>query len=231
MFEFKQQFWALLMCVTLLGGMIGSFTAWTTATSTATSDNVVVLDAGHGGIDNGVIGVATGNKESYINLQIARYLQGYLVDGGFKVVMTRKSQAGLYGLPTKGFKRRDMEKRKQIALACHARLLVSIHQNFCPIPSRRGGTAFYDKSSSASCQFAQCVQKQINDLPESTRAFNALVGDYYILKCVPCPSIIVECGFLSNREEDILLGTAEYQKKMAYTIFRGIVFYFSNEVE
>ena len=72
----------------------------------------VVLDAGHGGVDGGVCGVRTGVKESELNLKVVKKIEKYLLDAGFIVVLTRSSEAGLYGVANSSLKRKDMEKRK-----------------------------------------------------------------------------------------------------------------------
>ena len=104
----------------------------------------VVLDAGHGGIDGGVVGKTTGVRESDVNLAVTLALREDFEAAGFRVVLTRADEGGLYGLPTKGFKRRDMQKRKQIIEGAQPTAMISVHQNYFPSdPSRRGGQAFY----------------------------------------------------------------------------------------
>lgn len=188
---------------------------------------VIVIDAGHGGIDAGVRGITTEAKESDINLAIAKKLKGYFQEAGFKAVMTRKTNAGLYGTSGKGFKMRDMKKRKQIIADNNADMVISIHQNFCPIPSKRGGTVFFDKTSESGKALADSIQYVLNGLNEDIKKNEALAGDYYMLKCTENPSVIVECGFLSNTEDEKLLNDAEYQKQIAYAIFKGAVAYYS----
>ncbi len=188
---------------------------------------VIVIDAGHGGIDAGVRGITTEANESDINLAIAKKLKGYFQEAGFKAVMTRKTNAGLYGTSGKGFKMRDMKKRKQIIADNNADMVISIHQNFCPIPSKRGGTVFFDKTSESGKALADSIQSVLNGLNEDIKKNEALAGDYYMLKCTENPSVIVECGFLSNTEDEKLLNDAEYQKQIAYAIFKGAVAYYS----
>lgn len=185
----------------------------------------VVVDAGHGGIDNGVIGVKSGTDEADINLAIARYLKGQFTNAGFNCVMTRTGEAGLYGTSEKGFKMRDMQKRKQIIEDCNADMVISIHQNFCPLPSKRGGTVFFDSDNAEGKKLAQSIQGELNELNSSVKPNEALKGDYYMLKCTPNPSVIVECGFLSNEEDDKLLNTESYRRSLAYAIFKGAVSY------
>ncbi len=141
--------------------------------------------------------------------------------------MTRTTQGGLYGTSTKGFKMRDMKKRKEIIEKNNADMVISVHQNFCPIPSKRGGTVFFDKTSDCGKALADSIQSSLNSMSESVKKNEALAGDYYMLKCTQNPSVIVECGFLSNSDDDALLNSAEYQKSFAYAIFKGAVAYYS----
>lgn len=188
----------------------------------------VVIDAGHGGIDNGVQGVKTKTDEADINLSIARLLKGQFTGAGFNCVMTRTSEAGLYEDTSKGFKMRDMKKRKQIIEESGADMVISVHQNFCPLPSKRGGTVFFDKNSQSGTALALKIQEELNALPHNAKPNEAIHGDYYMLKCTESPSVIVECGFLSNVQDDELLNDADYQRTIAYAIFRGAVSYFAS---
>ncbi len=185
----------------------------------------VVLDAGHGGIDGGVTGVKTGAKESEINLKIVKKLEGYLVGGGINPVLTRKTEAGLYGVAVKNLKRRDMEKRKEIILKSRPALVVSVHLNEFSVSSRRGAQVFYKAGDENSKLLAESLQSVFNQMEGSVRSFSPLTGDYYILNCSTYPSVIAECGFLSNPEEEALLITDEYQDTIAYSLFKGIVKY------
>lgn len=188
----------------------------------------IVVDAGHGGIDNGVQGIVTGTDEADINLAISKYLKGQFTAAGFNCVMTRTTQSGLYGNTSSGFKKRDMEARKKIIEEYNADMVISVHQNFCPLPSRRGGTVFYDKSSTTSASLAASIQSELNSMENCGAKNSALIGDYYMLKCTESPSVIVECGFLSNSEDDRLLNEENYQRAVAYAIFKGAVSYLSS---
>lgn len=218
----------IIVCAVIVGGAVFGICAGAISTS-ATHDGVrtVVIDAGHGGIDAGVLGINTKTKESEINLYIAKYLRGYFADAGFNAVLTRSTQGGLYGTSTKGFKMRDMKKRKEIIEKNNADMVISVHQNFCPIPSKRGGTVFFDKTSDCGKALADSIQSSLNSMSESVKKNEALAGDYYMLKCTQNPSVIVECGFLSNAADEALLITPEYQKSIAYAIFKGAVSYYS----
>ena len=182
----------------------------------------VVIDAGHGGIDGGVLGITTGVKESELNLDIARKLKTKFDKSGAKTVMTRKTEAGLYGIYSKGFKRRDMQKRKQITLNAKADVFVSIHLNYYSSPLRRGAQVFYKIDDEKSKSLADIVQAELNGGKEYERDYTALAGDYYVLNEADCAAILCECGFLSNAEDEKLLLTDEYRAEIAEKIFNGI---------
>lgn len=226
LFICKKSVILIIALVLAAGAALGIF-AGVAVTSAHGGERTIVIDAGHGGVDAGVTGKVTGTKESEINLKISNYLRGYFSDAGFNVVMTRTSQGGLYGTSTKGFKMRDMKKRKEIIENCNADMVISVHQNLCPLPSKRGGTVFFDKSSESGKSLADSIQKSINSMAECVTKNTALAGDYYMLKCTENPSVIVECGFLSNADDEALLVSAEYQKSIAYAIFRGAVAFYS----
>ena len=183
-----------------------------------------MLDAGHGGIDPGVLGSGSGVKESDVNLKIVQKLQSLFADAGFGVVLTRKNQGGLYGLPTQGYKRRDMEKRREIIQKAQPNLVISVHQNnFLADRTRYGGQVFFREGDENSVAFAECIQFRLNSL--SGRDVSALKGDFFMLECTDAPSVLVECGFLSNAREEQLLITDEYQNKIAEAIFQGTIAY------
>ena len=191
----------------------------------------VVLDAGHGGIDGGVVGRETGVKESDVNLAVTMKLKTVLERAGFDVVLTRKTEAGLYGAATKGFKRRDMSKRKEIIEEAKPIVMISVHQNFYPTRTSRGGQVFYRSGNESGQKLAEGIQKQFNDLygEQGVRQRTAATGDYYMLKCTDYTSVIAECGFLSNYEEEQRLLQPEYQKKLAAVIAGTLSVWLSEE--
>ena len=185
----------------------------------------VVLDAGHGGIDGGVSGVNTGVKESELNLKVVKKIEKYLISAGMSVSLTRNSNAGLYGIATKNLKRRDMEKRRDIIKSFKPNVVISVHMNKYSLSTRRGAQVFYKKSDENAKLLASSIQNNFNQMEEASRDCSILSGDYYILNCTEYTSVIAECRFLSNPEDEALLITDEYQDKIAYCIFKGIVGY------
>lgn len=187
----------------------------------------VVLDAGHGGVDKGVSGVNTKIPESELNLSVVKKLEKYFIDAGIAVVLTRSSDAGLYGVATKNLKKKDMQKRSEIINKAEPDLVVSVHMNKYSLESRRGAQVFYNKSSEQGKLLASCVQTSFNQMEQAVRECNILSGDYYILNCSNFPSIIAECGFLSSPEDEALLVTEKYQSDIAYAIFKGAIDFLS----
>ena len=193
----------------------------------------IVIDAGHGGVDEGVFGVDTGVPESELNLIISKMLREHFKNAGYRVVMTRSTSEGLYGIKSPGFKSRDMNQRKQIIQNSDPDIVVSIHMNRYTSPIRRGLQVFYSDRGE-SMLLAEEIQRVANanlNKPYTGRNLSTLYGDYYILKCTTSPSVIVECGFLSNPEDEALLIQPEYQQELAYYIFSGIISYIKSSEE
>ena len=186
---------------------------------------IIVLDAGHGGIDGGVTGVSTGVKESELNLKTVYILKQVFEKAGYKVVLTRKDDDGLYGNTGAGFKLRDLKKRKEIINSANAELVISIHMNKYQSSSRRGAQVFFKQNDIKSKCLADKIQLRLNNMSESVRISNALKGDYYILNTSKIPAVIVECGFLSNVEDEKLLTNDSYLNKLALEIFNGAIDY------
>lgn len=184
----------------------------------------IVIDAGHGGRDDGCSGNA-GSKESDINLKISKTLKSYLETLGINVVMTRLDGNGLYDANATNFKDSDMQKRMEIIDDANPHMIISIHQNSFGDNSVRGAQAFYQEGDDKGKAFADSVQSQlISQLPSARGESNK--GDYYLLKESSYPAIIVECGYLTNSEEEALLITSDYQERVAYSIMCGVVKYF-----
>ena len=184
----------------------------------------VILDAGHGGVDPGSVGRKSKITESELNLKISLKLSEYLKAGGFNVALTRTNADGLYGIYSKDYKKRDMQARKEKIIASNADLVISIHMNSFTNSAYRGAQVFYNSNNSESENVASSVQQVFaSTLPESDKGIS--IGDYYILKCTNIPTILCECGYLSNPEDEALLIDDNYQDKLAYAIYKGVVIY------
>lgn len=182
----------------------------------------VVIDAGHGGSDPGKIGV---NQclEKDINLQIALKVKEKLDNEQVKVIMTREDENGLSTDGASNHKIEDMKKRVEIINASEASIAVSIHQNSYTSEDVKGAQVFYFTHSEQGKQMAEIMQENFRLAnPENTRQAKEN-QTYYMLKKTKIPTIIVECGFLSNWEEAEKLTDDSYQEKTAQIICDGIM--------
>lgn len=192
---------------------------------------VVVIDAGHGGVDPGKVGTA-GTLEKDINLAIALRLQALLEQSGIQVVMTRSVDAGLYTEGSQNKKRDDMKERVRIIMEAEPALVVSVHQNSYPSPDCRGAQVFYYKDSEESRRLAEVLQKAFPEVLQDDNSRKAKANaDYYLLRKTPCTIVIAECGFLSSPSEEALLVTEAYQNKIAEALHLGIQRYLSENGE
>lgn len=191
-------------------------------------EEVIVLDAGHGGMDPGKVGVS-GVLEKEINLSLVYRLAAALGERGYQVVLTRTGEDGLYQEGSANKKREDMANRVRIIEEAAPALTVSIHQNSYPDASVRGAQVFYYGGSEPGKQLADCIQKGIQAAaPESGKRSIKANRDYYLLTHTTCPIVIVECGFLSSPAEEKLLTTESYQELLVAGIVNGIEEYLSS---
>ena len=142
--------------------------------------------------------------------------------------MTRKTEEGLYGAATKGFKKRDMQKRKEIIEEARPAAVISIHQNYYPSSFSRGGQAFYYKGNERGEMLAEDIQRPLNALygGKGVKKRVKASGDFFMLSCSEYPSALVECGFLSNAKDEALLLTDSFQSEIAQAIVSGVIAYF-----
>lgn len=182
---------------------------------------VVAIDPGHGGIDHGCVG-AGGTLEDGVNLAIAKKLAEELRAQGIPVHLTREGTEVYYDPNAEGTrKQQDMRNRVQQIEAVHADIVISIHMN--SYGKQRGPQVFYQQGHADGKVLAEAVMDQLHTLSTKKRA--VAEGDYYILNEPEATSILVECGFLSNPEEEALLIQEDYQGRMAKCMSEGIVHY------
>lgn len=199
--------------------------AYTLSEQSLEEKRVVVIDAGHGGDDPGKIGVNEA-LEKDLNLQIALRVQKLLEQNDVEVIMTRTTGEGLYDESASNKKVQDMKKRIEIINESKAPLAVSIHQNSYPDAAVRGAQVFYYEASAEGKTAAQIMQKELIDSVDSSNTRQEKANtSYYLLKKSTVPTIIVECGFLSNYEEAEMLCDETYQEKLAFCITLGILKY------
>lgn len=185
----------------------------------------VVIDAGHGGMDPGKVGI-NGALEKDINLEIALQVKKFLEMNDIRVIMTRETEEGLYDADAANKKVQDMKRRIALIEEAAPVLTVSIHQNSYPEEYVHGAQVFYYSGSAEGSKLAERIQNRLVKTvdPDNTRQIKAN-DSYYLLKKTGTPIVIVESGFLSNREEAEKLCTEYYQEKVAWAIHIGILQY------
>ena len=219
----------LMACLLLVSFLILSKQAAQVAGTMATTDNskTILVDAGHGGADPGMIGVG-GLEEKGINLQIAMKLREILEKKGFTVIMTREEDKGHYDEESRNQKAQDMQRRIALVKECKPVLCISIHQNSYQDSAVYGPQVFYYEDSAQGKSLAELIQEKLNTRLDVKRPRVAKGNKtYYLLKRSESVLNIVECGFLTNPQEAELLQTDEYQLKVADAISEGIDAYFS----
>jgi len=192
-----------------------------TSASIPNKSYTIVIDPGHGGIDGGSVGVS-GQDENYLNLEYSLCLKEILTDAGVNVIMTRTNLNGLYSIFSDNKKLDDMKKRKDIVTKSKADMVLSIHMNSFPLKSARGAQVFYKKDSVSGEKLAENIQEVfIKTLPNAKP--EPAVGDYYMLNEFEIPSVIIECGYISNEEEEQLILQEDYKKLVCLSIFAGVL--------
>lgn len=189
----------------------------------------VVIDAGHGGIDPGKVGI-NGVLEKDINLSIALKVKKYLEQQDVIVILTRENDNGLYQETSSNKKQEDLNNRIHLINSANAALAVSIHQNSYTSPLVEGIQVFYYQNSSQGEYIASLMQEQLILGMQPNKEREAKPdSSYYLLKHSSIPMVIVECGFLSHPEEANLLTLNAYQEKMAWNISLGILKYLNHD--
>lgn len=190
----------------------------------------IVLDAGHGGADSGMTG-ASGVEEKDLNLIYVKKLEKLLEEAGFEVVLTRKNDDGLYSEGVSNKKAQDMQRRCAVIEEAEPLLTVSIHQNSYPQDaSVSGPQVFYYGKSEDGRQLAECIQQCMNEQLAPERPRSAKGNEtYYILKRSAGTTVIVECGFLTNPQEEVRLQEESYQDHVVQAVCDGILQYCRKE--
>jgi len=195
-------------------------------------ENLIVIDAGHGGIDGG-----TGKKndilEKDINLQVSKKLKKELIVEGFQVIMTREEDISLEDLSEiSGSRyRRDLNARKSIINNNKPLVFVSIHCNSSKRSTAKGIKIYYYPESIEGEKLAKCISLSIDEnfykgyIKEENMKSEILTEDFFILRETEYPGVLIEVGFLTNPEENRLLRDDEYQRQIARAIKKGILKY------
>ena len=193
------------------------------------SNKVIVIDAGHGKPDEGAES-RNGTTEAETNLKIALKLQNLLEQSGSTVILTRSDENAIYDLDSKTLKEKkisDIHNRVKIGNESSADIFVSIHLNKIPQEQYWGWQCFYKEGNESSTKLAKSIQQNLNEaIQKDNKRVAMKLDSVYIMKHVDIPISIVECGFLSNEEEEKLLLDDNYQDRLAWGIYNGIIDYF-----
>jgi len=188
----------------------------------------ILIDAGHGGVDPGAVGL-NNTLEKDINLEISKRLHVLFTQAGSKVVMLRDTDCD-FGTSSKLLqrKREDLAYRIQMAMETKADIYLSIHANSFPDQRQHGPQVFYHSESEEGKQLAENIQASLNKVGAKKRAAKSNQS-YFILKNTEAIAVTIEVGFLSNAEEERNLNKPEYQEKLAMAIFEGVGNYLAQE--
>ena len=192
--------------------------AWSVAS------RVIVVDPGHGGYDPGMVG-KDGVLEKDITLAVGRSLADCLGQAGAMVLLTRETDTDLSDPATAGpaaKKREDLARRVNLANKNQADLYLSVHVNSYPSPDCRGAQTFFQPGSAGSKMAAGYIQSELARLLKNTSRKPVEV-DYFITRNAAMPAVIVEIGFMTNEAEAKLLQDPDYQGKVAWAIYAGVV--------
>lgn len=185
---------------------------------------VVLVDAGHGGYDGGARCRESGVWEKQLNLAVALKVEEALLQRGAQVIMTRREDIDLCSADrpaTLTKKRQDMQRRVLLATDNGANMVLSIHMNEYRARGESGPQVFYRAGCDAGRLLAGCIQASLIDRLQPPKARAAMAGDYFILQ-LEVPSVLVECGFISNAAEEALLLDDAYQDRLAEAIALGV---------
>lgn len=223
---------ALILCVCLISMISISEKQYIFTSAKADDLPQIILDAGHGGFDGGAV-ASDGTVEKDINLNITLTVASFLKQNGFEVILTRENDVSTDDVETKKIatrKKSDLKNRLDLMKDYSDAVFVSVHLNKFTTSAASGSQVFYSKSEKSKL-LGDCIQKSIVSLiqPENTRVNKQTTSSTYLLYNATIPTVLVECGFLSNKAELEKLKTKDYQNKMAFCIYCGILEYFKGE--
>ena len=216
--------------ILLMASVIRQLHAMTTVTPVmADLSNlpVIVIDPGHGGIDGGAVGIDD-IVEKDINLAISLTLRDMFVASGFEVVMNRETDVSIHDegiTSTRGQKTSDLHNRLAIMEEYPGGIFLSIHQNKFGQSSSWGTQVFFGPQNANSEKLAGIIQEDIAGSlqPENSRQIKPAGKNLYLMYNAECPAVLVECGFLSNRDEAYKLTDHDYQSKIAFVTFTSVL--------
>lgn len=219
----------ILLSILFCSSNITSSSKQVPTSSIPVSNHTVIIDAGHGFPDGGAVS-ADGTIESELNFKITQKLQNLLEASNCTVILTRSDENGIYKEEANSIREKkvsDMKNRVDIANNSNADVFISIHMNKIPQTQYDGWQTFYKNNDENSKHLADCIQKNLNYfIDKNNNREIKSISNIYLTKNIEIPLVIVECGFLSNVQENNLLKTTEYQELLAWSIYAGILDYF-----
>ena len=219
---------AMLLCLVLLSGLFVTGEKSANVSAKATQRYTVIIDAGHGGFDGGAVAF-DGTLEKDLNLSVALKLDSVLKIMGYDTVLVRDTDVST--ADDKGTERSqkvsDIKARLRLTEKYKDALFVSIHMNKYTSPQPHGAQVFYSQVD-GSKELAECIQRSITAgvQTDNKRVVKKTTKDIYLLYHAVIPSVIAECGFISNPDDLLKLKSDEYQMKMAAAIAAGINDYY-----
>ena len=201
--------------------------------SSASDGQIIILDAGHGGMDGGCVSI-NGDPEKNINLAILLNLRDMLRASGYTVLTTRDTDRSIHDEGIEGLanqKSSDMDNRLALFNSVQGAICLSIHQNQFTDSRYSGAQMFYSESNSKNAALAQMLQNQFVAFlqPDNKREIKLCGKELFLCYYSKNPTVIAECGFLSNPEEAALLITEDYQQKVAFTLYSALIQYCSEQ--
>lgn len=197
--------------------------------SVPATNKVIIVDAGHGGEDGGAVS-EDGISEADINIEIALKLQKLLEASGATVILTRSDENAIYSENAKSIREKkisDTKNRVKLANSSNADIFVSIHLNKINECQYCGWQTFYKNGNDNGKKLATAIQNNLNlAIQKENERVPLKINNVYIIKHIEIPTVIVECGFLSNEKEKKQLQEEEYQNKLTWGIYNGIMDYF-----
>lgn len=192
----------------------------------------VIIDAGHGGVDGGAI-AEDGTCEKDINLEIALQLNEMLKMSGAETIMTRETDISIHDKSAETIRAKkasDIHNRFRIIQSNPEYIFVSIHQNIFSDSRYSGAQLFYSPNNPSSTALAGCIQNSFSSLlqKDNEREIKKCTTDVFLIYHSQSTAVLCECGFISNDAELENLKNPEYQKKVAFCIYSGILEYYSS---
>lgn len=223
----KRKTLVLYICLfTFLAGFLGVY-AKLSKKDIGFNGNLIIIDAGHGGIDSGAVG-KNGSLEKDINLKLALKLKTAFENKGYRIILTRETDE-LYSEDKniKNKKRADTKYRLNTSEKNPGALFLSIHMNHFTDPDVKGAQVFFSPENNNSKILAEIIQKEIKNTADNsnTRVIKEAYPSIYIMKHISNPAVLIECGFISNGEEEMLLNSEEYQNKLVKAITDAVIIY------